>query len=109
MTSLIRQTSRTALRALTQTSQRGYTTAAITLRSSKLYKQDAVIQPSYITQQQHGKKTLKFGTQEETVVERSEYPQEKLQQLFKNDVFAVLGYGMYNTTLYNIHVCVIYK
>lgn len=37
--------------------------------------------------------TLKFGSEEEQVVERSEYPTDKLQQMFKNDTFAMLGYG----------------
>jgi ketol-acid reductoisomerase len=38
--------------------------------------------------------TLNFGGTEEVVVERSDYPKEKLQQIFKNDTMAVIGYGV---------------
>lgn len=38
-------------------------------------------------------KTLDFGGSKETVVERSDYPKERLQNLLGNDVFAMLGYG----------------
>ncbi|KAG0236975.1 Bifunctional acetohydroxyacid reductoisomerase [Actinomortierella wolfii] len=38
-------------------------------------------------------KTINFGGTEETVYERSDYPPAKLQETFKNDTLAVLGYG----------------
>ena len=74
---------------------RAFTTITSThaLQRTVLSRTDASIHPSYITQSVRGKKTLKFGSEEETVVERSEYPQSKLQQLFSKDTFAVLGYG----------------
>ncbi|RKP08819.1 ketol-acid reductoisomerase mitochondrial precursor [Thamnocephalis sphaerospora] len=38
-------------------------------------------------------KTLDFGGTPETVYERSDYPNEKLQKIFANDTLAVIGYG----------------
>jgi len=38
--------------------------------------------------------TLDFGGVQEVVVSRSEYPKEKLHQMFKGDTFAVVGYGV---------------
>eukprot|EP01120_Amphizonella_sp_Union-15-10_P000262 TRINITY_DN1028_c0_g1_i1.p1 TRINITY_DN1028_c0_g1~~TRINITY_DN1028_c0_g1_i1.p1 ORF type:complete len:376 (+),score=83.56 TRINITY_DN1028_c0_g1_i1:81-1208(+) len=39
-------------------------------------------------------KTLTFGSQEEVVIERNDFPREKIQSLFKDDVMAVIGYGV---------------
>lgn len=36
---------------------------------------------------------MKFGSEIETVYERSDYPQEKLQEILGNDTMCVLGYG----------------
>jgi len=38
--------------------------------------------------------TLDFGGKKEVIVERCDYPQEKLKQIFKNDTMAVIGYGV---------------
>lgn len=38
-------------------------------------------------------KTLDFGGTMETIYERTDYPREKLDELFKDDVCALLGYG----------------
>ncbi|KAI3640899.1 hypothetical protein MIR68_001777 [Amoeboaphelidium protococcarum] len=38
-------------------------------------------------------KTLDFGGSRETVYERADYPPEKLKKMFKDDTFAVIGYG----------------
>jgi ketol-acid reductoisomerase len=38
-------------------------------------------------------KTLDFAGTKETVWERSDFPREKLAQVFKNDTMAVIGYG----------------
>ncbi|KAJ3296479.1 Bifunctional acetohydroxyacid reductoisomerase [Borealophlyctis nickersoniae] len=43
--------------------------------------------------QQRGVKTLDFAGTKETVWERSDFPKEKLHQMFANDTFAVIGYG----------------
>jgi ketol-acid reductoisomerase len=43
---------------------------------------------------QRGIKTLDFGGSKEVVIERSDYPKEKLNQMFKNDTLAVIGYGV---------------
>jgi len=40
-----------------------------------------------------GIKTLEFAGVKETVWERSDYPQERLDSLFAKDCFAVIGYG----------------
>lgn len=38
-------------------------------------------------------KVINFGGVDETVYERSDFPQAKLNEIFKDDVFAVIGYG----------------
>ena len=38
-------------------------------------------------------RTLNFGGTKETIVERSDYPKQKIQETFKDDTFAMLGYG----------------
>lgn len=38
-------------------------------------------------------KTLDFAGSKETVYERTDYPPEKLQRMFANETFAVVGYG----------------
>ncbi|KAF9577483.1 Bifunctional acetohydroxyacid reductoisomerase, partial [Lunasporangiospora selenospora] len=43
--------------------------------------------------QSRGIKTIDFGGTKETVYERSDYPPAKLQETFKNDTLAILGYG----------------
>ncbi|KAG0060339.1 Bifunctional acetohydroxyacid reductoisomerase [Linnemannia elongata] len=43
--------------------------------------------------QKRGMKTIDFGGTKEVVYERSDYPPAKLQETFKNDTLAVLGYG----------------
>ncbi|KAG0205785.1 Bifunctional acetohydroxyacid reductoisomerase [Mortierella sp. NVP41] len=45
------------------------------------------------TQQTRGLKTIDFGGTKEVVYERSDYPPAKLQETFKDDTLAVLGYG----------------
>jgi len=46
-----------------------------------------------LVQPARGLKTLDFGGTKELVGERSDYPKEKLQAIFKNDTLAVVGYG----------------
>ncbi|OMJ21554.1 Ketol-acid reductoisomerase, mitochondrial [Smittium culicis] len=43
--------------------------------------------------QTRGMKTMNFGGTDEVVYERSDMPLPKLQEFFKNDTLAVLGYG----------------
>ena len=40
-----------------------------------------------------GIRQIKFGDEVETVYERSDWPREKLLDYFKNDTFAIIGYG----------------
>lgn len=89
MSTPARQVTRTLLRNVQPTLTRSYTTAVRSFRP--VARSDAVLAPAYVQQSVRGKKTLKFGSEEETVVERSEYPPQKLQQLFSKDTFAVLG------------------
>ncbi|KAI8804860.1 ketol-acid reductoisomerase [Cladochytrium replicatum] len=49
--------------------------------------------PAIAAVQNRGVKTLNFGGTQETVWERSDFPKEKLAQIFKNDTLAVIGYG----------------
>ena len=37
---------------------------------------------------------IKFGNVEETVVTREEYPLDKAREILKDEVVAVLGYGV---------------
>jgi ketol-acid reductoisomerase len=37
---------------------------------------------------------LKFGSVEENVVTREEFPLEKAREVLKNEVIAVIGYGV---------------
>ena len=40
-----------------------------------------------------GIKTMEFAGIKEVVNERSDWPPEKLQEYFKNDILCILGYG----------------
>jgi len=50
----------------------------------------AAIKPNFQTR---GLKTLDFGGSIENVIERSDYPPEKYQEIFKDDTLCMLGYG----------------
>ncbi|UZJ51913.1 hypothetical protein CBS101457_001233 [Exobasidium rhododendri] len=90
---------RSALRASLRASSR-----APAARSFSLLSQ-AVARPSSKSQaevssiakpfavQQRGVKTLDFAGTKEVVYERADWPLEKLQDYFKDDTFALLGYG----------------
>jgi ketol-acid reductoisomerase len=43
--------------------------------------------------QTRGVKTMDFAGVKEVVYERSDWPVEKLQEYFKNDTLAMIGYG----------------
>jgi hypothetical protein len=43
--------------------------------------------------QTRGVKTMDFAGTKEVVYERSDWPTEKLQEYFKNDTLAMIGYG----------------
>lgn len=53
----------------------------------------SLAQPLMAAQQSRGYKTLNFGGSEEVVYERSDYPQAKYQEMFKDDTLCMLGYG----------------
>ncbi|PGH14976.1 ketol-acid reductoisomerase, mitochondrial [Polytolypa hystricis UAMH7299] len=48
---------------------------------------------SPVAQQTRGIKTIDFAGTKETVFERADWPKEKLQEYFKNDTLALIGYG----------------
>eukprot|EP00123_Amoebidium_parasiticum_P012278 comp21244_c0_seq2/m.28938 comp21244_c0_seq2/g.28938 ORF comp21244_c0_seq2/g.28938 comp21244_c0_seq2/m.28938 type:complete len:408 (-) comp21244_c0_seq2:301-1524(-) len=50
--------------------------------------------PSVAVSSVRGIKNLNFGGTVETVIERSDYPKEKLAQIFAKDTMAVIGYGV---------------
>lgn len=41
-----------------------------------------------------GIKTINFGGTDETVIERADYPNDRIHSIFKNDTFGVIGYGV---------------
>lgn len=43
--------------------------------------------------QTRGVKTLDFAGHKEVVYERADYPVQKLQEMFKDDTLALIGYG----------------
>ncbi|KAJ1910695.1 Bifunctional acetohydroxyacid reductoisomerase [Mycoemilia scoparia] len=89
--------SRFALRQLARSSSSsilraaaGRTTSAAALASRLSKVSTPAVASSFQTR---GIKTLDFGGSKEVVYERSDWPKEKLQEYFKNDTIAVLGYG----------------
>jgi ketol-acid reductoisomerase len=48
---------------------------------------------SFLQIQVRGVKTLNFGGTEEVVYERADFPKERIHNIFKDDVLAVIGYG----------------
>ncbi|KAL1925556.1 uncharacterized protein VTP21DRAFT_439 [Calcarisporiella thermophila] len=65
--------------------------AALAMNTSRTYSPRIMAAP--IQSQVRGYRTLDFGGEKETVYERSDVPKDKLLETFKNDTFAVLGYG----------------
>ena len=49
--------------------------------------------PFAITRNVRFMKTLTFGSEQEVVFERSDFPKEKIAKIFANDTMAVIGYG----------------
>ncbi|KAI9017334.1 ketol-acid reductoisomerase [Gaertneriomyces semiglobifer] len=78
-----------AARAASSSARRSFTTVAT--KAARASAPIASRNPTFV--QQRGVKTLDFGGTKETVWERSDFPKEKLHKIFKNDTFAVLGYG----------------
>ncbi|KAJ1969673.1 Bifunctional acetohydroxyacid reductoisomerase, partial [Dimargaris verticillata] len=82
--SVSRMTAARCYSVLARASQQAYRAPMATKATAKV----TVTTPSYRTL-----KTLDFGGSKETVYERSDYPKEKLQQIFGKDTMCVLGYG----------------
>lgn len=62
-------------------------------RSLLVRAQRIVPSASAMAIQRRGIKTLDFGGSQEVVVERSDFPKDRLQKLFGGETFAMLGYG----------------
>lgn len=93
MKNTLRQATRTAVRA--NTGARNY---AIRLGTSK--RTTAIVgngSSNFLINNSaassRGFKTMNFGGTEEVVYERSDFPQEKYQEIFKDDTLTMLGYG----------------
>ncbi|MCO5584877.1 hypothetical protein L7F22_038809 [Adiantum nelumboides] len=91
--------SRNALRSAVRASSRSAVAPAPAARSlsmlAKAVTPRAATAPvaRLAVQQQRGLKTLDFAGTKEKVYERADWPLEKLQDYFKNDTIALLGYG----------------
>jgi ketol-acid reductoisomerase len=89
MASLTRTVFRTASRTAARITPRVARANLVTLTRRAVAASRPVVAASQI----RTLKTLDFGGTMETVYERSDYPKEKLQQIFANDTLAVIGYG----------------
>lgn len=81
---LVRANRTLATRAAIRTSSRAFSLAS---------RRPAIQVAKASVQQVRGVKNIKFADETETVYERSDWPIEKLQDYFKNDTIAMLGYG----------------
>ncbi|KAI5815011.1 putative acetohydroxy-acid isomeroreductase [Pyronema omphalodes] len=77
-----------ALRSLAPVVQKRTLVAASAARATVVAPRVAVAQT-----QTRGIKTIDFAGTKEVVYERSDWPLEKLQDYFKNDTLALIGYG----------------
>ncbi|KAJ3335906.1 Bifunctional acetohydroxyacid reductoisomerase [Gonapodya sp. JEL0774] len=80
-------------RAAQAVAQRGFASAAIVAPSALRAATRSSARPVVSQLPVRGVKTLDFAGTKEIVYERSDFPKAKLQQIFKDDVFAVVGYG----------------
>lgn len=84
-----------SLRVLSLVVPRRAGTCLTPLLSSACLSSRAVISKlNYNHVVNRGIKTLTFGSTQEQVVERSDYPSAKLQQILGKDTIAVVGYGV---------------
>lgn len=81
---LVRANRTLATRAAIRTSSRAFSLAS---------RRPAIQVAKASVQQVRGVKNIKFADETETVYERGDWPIEKLQDYFKNDTIAMLGYG----------------
>ncbi|GJE97932.1 ketol-acid reductoisomerase [Phanerochaete sordida] len=81
-----RRAPRTAANAAAQSQRASYSLLARTVAA-------APARASAVQQQTRGVKTLDFAGTKEVVYERSDWPLAKLQDYFKNDTLALIGYG----------------
>ncbi|KAM0753428.1 ketol-acid reductoisomerase [Meredithblackwellia eburnea MCA 4105] len=80
---------RQAIRAVSKAGQRRAFTLAAARAPVVVARNANKLAPAAV----RGVKTLSFAGTEETVYERSDWPLPKLQEYFKNDTLALIGYG----------------
>ncbi|KIO34648.1 hypothetical protein M407DRAFT_240491 [Tulasnella calospora MUT 4182] len=90
MSAVARTAARTALRAVARSAAK----PSVASRSYSLLARAATAAPK-VSQAQwpRGIKTLDFAGTKEVVYERADWPLPKLQEYFKNDTLALIGYG----------------
>jgi len=86
-TRALRSVSRRVPKSLTQQS------ASYSLLAARAAAVTTKLPRSTVVQSARGMKTLDFAGTEEVVYERSDWPLPKLQEYFKNDTLALIGYG----------------
>lgn len=79
-------------RQFSRSSRSFFMAAANTAATNSVSRGVAACSP-FIHVQQRGVKTLDFGGTMETVWERTDFPVQKIQEIFKNDTLAMIGYG----------------
>ncbi|WFD21093.1 ketol-acid reductoisomerase (NADP(+)) [Malassezia caprae] len=89
MSSLARSGLRTAARSATHLRVPARTLTVLASRAARVAPATARSVPAAV----RGMKTLDFAGTPEKVYEREDWPLEKLHDYFKNDTFALLGYG----------------
>ncbi|KAL4066837.1 ketol-acid reductoisomerase [Scleroderma yunnanense] len=87
----LRTISRRAQRAGAKISPRATQTASYSLLTQRVA--NSARQPAVQVVPTRGVKTLDFAGSKEVVYERSDWPLAKLQDYFKNDTLALIGYG----------------
>lgn len=62
--------------------------------AAMLRKPTVNVASSCVVHNSRGMRTMNFGGTDELVVERADYPADKIKSIFKDDHFAVVGYGV---------------
>ncbi|KAG9017149.1 Bifunctional acetohydroxyacid reductoisomerase [Tulasnella sp. 427] len=92
--SAVARSARSALRTVARSAVAPSPAVAVASRSYSLLARAATAAPK-VSQAQwaRGVKTLDFAGTKEVVYERADWPLPKLQEYFKNDTLALIGYG----------------
>ncbi|PWN27535.1 ketol-acid reductoisomerase [Jaminaea rosea] len=88
-----RSTARAAFRAATKQVAQKQAVRSFAVAAGAAARPALRAAPAAPVMQKRGVKTIDFAGTEEKVYERADWPLEKLHDYFKNDTFALLGYG----------------